>query len=100
MCPSRPGRVVRREGTMVEVRAGDQVRWCSALARPEVRTGDWVLTHGDRVLTILTPDEASEMADAAAGRAPTGGTADSGPPHPPGAARAVRDAAKSAPGGP
>jgi Zn finger protein HypA/HybF involved in hydrogenase expression/hydrogenase maturation factor len=66
MCLSRPGRVVRHDGTMVEVQTGDQVRWHSALARPEVRTGDWVLTHANLVLTILTPDEAAEMADAVA----------------------------------
>jgi len=51
---------------MVEVDTGDQVRWCSALARPEVRTGDRVLTHAGLVLTILTEDEAAEMEDAVA----------------------------------
>jgi hydrogenase maturation factor len=66
MCLSRPGRVLRRAGTVVEVRTGDQVRWYSSLARPEVRTGDWVLTHANLVLTILTPDEAAEMADTVA----------------------------------
>jgi hydrogenase assembly chaperone HypC/HupF len=66
MCLSRPGRVLRRDGTMVEVQTGGQVRRCSALTRPEVRTGDWVLTHANLVLTILTPDEAAEMADAVA----------------------------------
>lgn len=66
MCLSMPGRVLRRDGTMVEVQAGDQVRWFSALARPEVRTGDWVLTHANLVLTILTSDEAAEMADSVA----------------------------------
>ena len=66
MCLSRPGRVLRRRGTMVEVDTGEQVRWCSALARPEVRTGDRVLTHANLVLTILTDDEAAEMEDAVA----------------------------------
>lgn len=51
---------------MVEVHTGDQIRWYSTLARPEVRMGDWVLTHANVVLTILTPDEAAEMADAIA----------------------------------
>jgi len=55
--------VVRHDGTMVEVDTGGQVRWYSAVARPEVRTGDWVLTHANLVLTILTEDEAAEMAD-------------------------------------
>ena len=66
MCLSRPGRVLRRDGTMVEVQTGDRAGWYSALARPEVRTGDWVLTHANLVLTILTPDEAAEMSDAVA----------------------------------
>ena len=66
MCLSRPGRVVRRRGEMVEVDVGGQVRRCSALARPEVRTGDWVLTHANLVLTILKEDEAVELAAAVA----------------------------------
>ena len=66
MCMSRPGRVLRRRGTMVEVDTGGQVRWYSALARPEVRTGDRVLTHANLVLTILTADEAAEIEDALA----------------------------------
>lgn len=51
---------------MVEVDTGGQARWYSALARPEVRTGDWVLTHANLVLTILTEEEAAEMEDAVA----------------------------------
>lgn len=66
MCLSRPGRVLRRDGTMVEVRTGDRVRWFSALARPEVRSGDWVLTHANLVLTILSQEEAAEVADTVA----------------------------------
>ena len=66
MCMSRPGRVLRHDGSMVEVDTGGQVRWYSALARPEVRTGDRVLTHANLVLTILTEDEAAEIEDAIA----------------------------------
>jgi hydrogenase maturation factor len=66
VCPSRPGRVLRRRGTMVEVESGGQTRWYSALARPEVRTGDRVLTHANLVLTILTAEEADEMEEALA----------------------------------
>jgi len=73
MCLSRPGRVLRRQGTMVEVDTGGQVRWYSAVARPEVRTGDRVLTHADLVLTFLTEDEAGEIEDGLASLA--GGTA-------------------------
>jgi hydrogenase maturation factor len=51
---------------MVEVDTGGRARWCSAIARPEVRTGDWVLTHADLVLTILTEEEAADMADGVA----------------------------------
>jgi hydrogenase maturation factor len=66
MCLSRPGRVLRRDAAMVEVQTGDRVRWYSALARPEVGPGDWVLTHANLVLAILAPEEAAEMADAVA----------------------------------
>jgi hydrogenase maturation factor len=48
---------------MVEVDSGGQLRWYSALARPEVRAGDRVLTHANLVLTILQEDEAEEIAD-------------------------------------
>ncbi|HSR22120.1 MAG TPA: HypC/HybG/HupF family hydrogenase formation chaperone [Candidatus Eisenbacteria bacterium] len=66
MCLSRPGRVLRRDGTMVEVEAGGRTRWYSALARPEVRPGDRVLTHANLVLTILTTSEADQMETAVA----------------------------------
>lgn len=61
MCLSRRGRVLRRRGRMVEVDMGGQVRWFSALARPELRTDDRVLTHANLVLTNLTEDEAGEI---------------------------------------
>lgn len=66
MCLSRPGRVLRRQGAMVEVDTSGGLGWHSALTRPEVRAGDWVLTHAGAVLTILTREEAAEMADAVA----------------------------------
>jgi hydrogenase maturation factor len=46
--------IVRRDGRGV------------ALTRPEVRAGDCVVTHAGTVLTILTREEAAEMADAVA----------------------------------
>jgi hydrogenase assembly chaperone HypC/HupF len=61
MCLSRPGRVLRRQGTRVEVDTAGVARWYSTVVRPEVRTGDWVLTHANLVLTILTEEEAAEM---------------------------------------
>jgi hydrogenase maturation factor len=69
MCLSRPGRVVRREGPMVEVDTGGRTRWYSALARPEVRPGDRVLTCANLVLATLTEEEAAEMEAAIAGLA-------------------------------
>lgn len=56
-----PGRVLRREGSMVEVETGGVTRWHSALARPEVQAGDRVLTHANLVLSILCESEADEM---------------------------------------
>jgi hydrogenase maturation factor len=63
---SRPARVLRRRGAIVEVETGGEAGWYSALARPEVRTGDWVLTNTEALLTILTREEAAEMSDAVA----------------------------------
>ena len=56
-----PGRVLRREGPMVEVETGGVTRWHSTLARPEVKAGDRVLTHANLVLSILSAAEADEM---------------------------------------
>jgi hydrogenase maturation factor len=56
-----PGRVLRREGSMVEVETGGVTRWHSTLARPDVKTGDRVLTHANLVLSILSESEADEM---------------------------------------
>jgi hydrogenase maturation factor len=61
MCLSRPGRVLRRSGELVEVETGGRTRWYSAVARPDVRAGDRVLTHANLVLAIVTEDEAAEM---------------------------------------
>lgn len=46
---------------MVEVETGGVIRWYSALARPEVKAGDQVLTHANLVLSILSESEAEEM---------------------------------------
>lgn len=56
-----PGRVLRREGSMVEVETGGVTRWHSTLARPEVKAGDRVLTHANLVLSILSESEADEV---------------------------------------
>jgi hydrogenase assembly chaperone HypC/HupF len=61
VCLSMPGRVLRREGPMVEVETGGVTRWHSALACPEVKAGDRVLTHANLVLSILSEPEADEM---------------------------------------
>jgi hydrogenase assembly chaperone HypC/HupF len=61
VCLGRPGRVLRRRGAMAEVETGGETRWCSTLARPEVRPGDLVLTHANLVLAVLSPSEAAEM---------------------------------------
>ena len=66
MCLSRPGRALRRHGTMVQVEVGGRTRWCSALARPEVRPGDRVLTDANLVLAVIDPADADEMEAAVA----------------------------------
>jgi hypothetical protein len=51
---------------MVEVEIGGRTRWCSALACPEVRPGDRVLTNANLVLAVLSPADADEMEAAVA----------------------------------
>jgi len=60
MCMSRPGFVVElREGMAAVERDGRQT-WCNALMVPEVRVGDWVLTHTSLVVSVISEHEAAQ----------------------------------------
>jgi hydrogenase assembly chaperone HypC/HupF len=65
MCISLPGRVTTLNGNLAEVAATDHTTWCNALAVPEVRIGDWVMTHANLIVAIISADEAETMLQAA-----------------------------------
>jgi hydrogenase assembly chaperone HypC/HupF len=65
MCISLPGRVTTLNGALAEVATADRTTWCNALAVPEVRIGDWVLTHANLIVAIISAEEADTMLQAA-----------------------------------
>jgi hydrogenase assembly chaperone HypC/HupF len=65
MCLTIPGRVTQVQGVMAEVEAEGQTAWCNALMLPEVQAGDYVLTHANLIIAIISAEEAQHMLDAA-----------------------------------
>lgn len=60
MCMSRPGVVVALRDGMAAVERDGRQAWCNALMVPQVRVGDWVLTHTSLVVSVISEHEASE----------------------------------------
>jgi hydrogenase assembly chaperone HypC/HupF len=65
MCLTIPGRVMQRDGPLALVERDGQLTWCNALAQPDVRVGDYVATHADLIIAILSAAEAHEILSAA-----------------------------------
>jgi hydrogenase assembly chaperone HypC/HupF len=65
MCITLPGRVVQRDGPLALVECDGQQRWCNALVCPEVAVGDYVETHANLILTVISPDDARAIIEAA-----------------------------------
>jgi hydrogenase expression/formation protein HypC len=65
MCVSIPGRVTAVQGAMAEVESDGRRAWFNALAQPEVKVGDYVLTHANLIVSIISEEEAERMFDAA-----------------------------------
>ncbi len=65
MCLSVPGRVTQVQGPMAEVEedAGSKA-WYNALPQPDVKVGDYVLTHANLIVVIISETEALEMMQA------------------------------------
>lgn len=62
MCLSVPGRVVQVQGAMAEVEEEDGSKeWYNALPQPDVNVGDYVLTHANLIVAIISETEALEM---------------------------------------
>ena len=65
MCLSVPGRVVQVQGAMAEVEEEDGSKeWYNALPQPDVKVGDYVLTHANLLVAIISETEALEMMQA------------------------------------
>ncbi len=65
MCISLAGKVIALNGPLAQVEREDLTAWYNALMLPEVRIGDYVLTHANLIVAILSEYEAAEMAEAA-----------------------------------
>lgn len=65
MCLSVPGRVTQLQGAMAEVEEEDDSKgWYNALPQPDVKVGDYVLTHANLIVAIISEAEAIEMIQA------------------------------------
>lgn len=65
MCLSVPGRVIQVQGAMAEVEEYDgEVVWFNALSQPDVKVGDYVLSHANLLIAIISETAAQEMIDA------------------------------------
>jgi hydrogenase expression/formation protein HypC len=65
MCLTIPGRVVQVTGAMAEVELEGRTDWYNALAQPDVKVGDYVLTHANLIVSIISEEEAQRMLQAA-----------------------------------
>ncbi|HZC06018.1 MAG TPA: HypC/HybG/HupF family hydrogenase formation chaperone [Ktedonobacterales bacterium] len=66
MCVELPGQVTALNGALAEVESGGERSWFNALAQPDVQVGDWVSTHANLIVAILSAEEAQQMIDLAA----------------------------------
>ncbi len=65
MCLTIPGRVVQINGAMAEVELEGRTDWYNALAQPDVKVGDYVLTHANLIVGVISAEEAQRMLQAA-----------------------------------
>jgi hydrogenase assembly chaperone HypC/HupF len=65
MCLTIPGRVIQVQGALAEVDSQGRRDWYNALAQPDVKVSDYVLTHANLIVAIISDDEAHQMEEAA-----------------------------------
>lgn len=65
MCMSIPGRVTQINGALAEVEQEGRKAWFNALTQPDVKVGDYVLTHANLIVAIISEEEAQRMLEAA-----------------------------------
>lgn len=64
MCLTVPGRVTQIQGAMAEVETERRREWYNALAQPDVQVGDFVLTHANLIVAIISREEAQHIQEA------------------------------------
>jgi hydrogenase expression/formation protein HypC len=65
MCMSIPGRVTQLNGALAEVEQEGRKAWFNALTQPDVQVGDYVLTHANLIVSIISEEEAQRILEAA-----------------------------------
>ncbi len=63
MCTTIPGKVTQVQGAMAEVETNGRTAWFNALAQPDLKVGDYVLTHANLIVSIISEEEAQRMFD-------------------------------------
>ncbi len=61
MCVELPGQVTALNGALAEVESSGERAWFNALTEPDVQVGDWVSTHANMIVAILSEEEARQM---------------------------------------
>ena len=61
MCQAIPRRVLRTDGTRVEVDYDGRPTWISALALPDLVVGEYVVVYAGQALERMPVEEAEEL---------------------------------------
>ena len=61
MCQAIPRRVLRTDGTRVEVDYEGRPTWVSALALPDLEVGEYVVVYAGQALDRMAAEEAEEL---------------------------------------
>jgi hydrogenase assembly chaperone HypC/HupF len=61
MCQTIPGRVIQVQDGQAEVETDGYTGWFNTGAQPGVKPDDWVLTHADLVVSIISEAEAQRL---------------------------------------
>lgn len=65
MCMSIPGQVTQLNGALAEVEQEGRKAWFNALTQPDVQVGDYVLTHANLIVSIISEEEAQRILETA-----------------------------------
>jgi hydrogenase assembly chaperone HypC/HupF len=63
MCQTIPGRVILVQGDQAEVETDGYTGWFTIATQPTVQKDDYVLTHADLVLSVISEAEARRLTE-------------------------------------